>query len=144
MMKTKEVALFQPGDRVEVLGHEEGFQGSRFEAFVVESLDSNLYEVKYATLIKEEGSPELVTETVSGELMRPYPPSIGRFKVMGSVEVWVNEGWWAGKVNKIWVEDGLLMCRVYFGEPYWQEIDYPVSLIRPRLELGDDGTWRRC
>ncbi|KAI3834597.1 hypothetical protein MKX03_029122, partial [Papaver bracteatum] len=81
-------------DEVEIIGHEEGFGGSYYEAGIIKQTEKeDEYLIEYKTLLedKKEGYKEvteqkedvLVQEIVNVKYIRPLPPKVevSKFKI---------------------------------------------------------------
>ncbi|XP_074314533.1 protein AGENET DOMAIN (AGD)-CONTAINING P1-like [Silene latifolia] len=99
--------LYNVSDRVEVMFPEAGFVGSFFLATVLLLLDDGHVYVQFHHLLTYSGFFFLrdIIEVVN---IRPMPPFIGtvEYAVHDLVEVFVNDGWWLGRVIDIYVVDG--------------------------------------
>ncbi|KAL8540948.1 hypothetical protein ACS0TY_002279 [Phlomoides rotata] len=93
---------FSPGEEVEVSFDDEGFEGSWYAATVLKKIDGGKYLIEFQNLTNEDGT--VLREEIDGLQMRPQPPDIGlvdRFDVHEEVDVWFNDGWWAGTISKV-------------------------------------------
>ncbi|KAL3641745.1 hypothetical protein CASFOL_012560 [Castilleja foliolosa] len=136
----QEMPRFRSGDLVEVASRKEGFEGSYFEATVVEQLaGGGKFIVEYKTLLRNDFSGPL-TEEAPVEEMRPRPPKVAaaNFGMYDVVDAFDNDGWWVGKVTG-WVGNKYY---VYF-ERTGDEIMYPKSRVRVHQEMvfGANGKW---
>lgn len=93
---------YNVGDNVEVIGKDEGFLGSYYEATVISVLADGRYEVQYKTLIVDEETKIPLKETVLPKDLRPVPPCVrtrgGHYEMYQAVNVFDNDGWWYGKI----------------------------------------------
>ncbi|KAK3008399.1 hypothetical protein RJ639_013929 [Escallonia herrerae] len=122
--------VFRRGDEVEVSSKEDGFVGSYFPAKIISELMKKEYIVQYKTLLREDMSG-LLREIVAADEVRPVPPEVSAsgFSLCDEVDVYANDGWWAGKVT------GKVGGKyfVYF-ETTGDEIAYPLSNLRVHQE----------
>ncbi|KAL2927731.1 DUF724 domain-containing protein 2 [Bienertia sinuspersici] len=95
------MANFKRGDQVEVCCKDEGFQNSFFAATIISEINTNEYIVQYNTLLTDN-QHHTHREFLSAVDLRPVPPEIliERFDLNDEVDVYVNEGWWKGRVKK--------------------------------------------
>ncbi|MED6159229.1 hypothetical protein PIB30_040345 [Stylosanthes scabra] len=86
---------FRRGSKVEVIGKEEGFFGSYYEATIVTCLGMGCYVVQYENLLDDNGLKPLL-EVVKLKDLRPIPPNndanLDGFEVNQRVDVYHNEG----------------------------------------------------
>nr|XP_010918489.1 uncharacterized protein LOC105042847 isoform X2 [Elaeis guineensis] len=126
---------FGAGAKVEVRSDDEGFRGAWYEATVVRSLPRRHYSVEYVSLVSDADPSEPLHEIVCRSHVRPPPPpalSPTRYQVLQRVEVFHNDGWWAGVVSKLHGEDS---GRFTVSFPNTREVmDFRPSEIRPLLE----------
>ncbi|KAG1355133.1 DUF724 domain-containing protein 3 [Cocos nucifera] len=126
---------FGAGDKVEVRCDDEGFRGAWYEATVVRTLPRRRYSVEYVSLVSDADPSEPLHEIVRRSHVRPQPPpppSPTHYQVFQRVEVFHNDGWWAGVVSKLHGEDSR---RFTVSFPNTREVmDFPASEIRPLLE----------
>ncbi|KAL4580766.1 hypothetical protein LXL04_016968 [Taraxacum kok-saghyz] len=82
------------GETVEVIGIEDGMEGSYFRAQVIDRSPGRR-TVRYQTLLADDGSP--LEEVISVRRLRPPPPTVvARFHLGDMVDAWHNDGWWVG------------------------------------------------
>lgn len=102
IVKARVSMSFKRGDDVEIISKEEGFEGSQYEAVVISKVSENDYIVQYNTLMKDDLSGPL-RAFISGDDIRPAPEDMtpeNGFKVKQRVDVYYNDGWWAGEIIK--------------------------------------------
>ena len=89
---------FNAGDVVEIEMQEDGFYDSYYEAVVVRRLRGR-YVVEYLSLLTDDETGPLVEE-VNALTVRPVPPYTHRefYEEEDTVDVYVNDGWWFGRV----------------------------------------------
>lgn len=126
-------------DKVEVIGYEQGFLGSYYEATVVSVLGDGRYQVLYKNLIEDEETKIPIKEKLFPRVLRSRPPRVRtvEFKVGQNVDVFINEGWWIGKIVAVDIERSLYM--VYFRSTN-KITEYHSSSIRVHQDL-IDGLW---
>ncbi|KAL1829441.1 hypothetical protein ACET3Z_007853 [Daucus carota] len=93
---------FKRGDVVEIMGTEEGFEGSYFEAILISKVSNNDYIVQYNTLMNDDKSGP-ARAFVSGKDIQPVPEEIMAekgFSLNDRVDVYYREGWWVGKITE--------------------------------------------
>ncbi|CAN4099274.1 unnamed protein product [Withania somnifera] len=118
---------FQEGDEVEVVSKENGFRGSYYTATILSSIGASHYESDTRTLLRSLD-------------VRPVPPdqneaviAHGGFSVYNMVDVFANDGWWFGVIDRIIGED----YYVYFPTTD-DNIAYPVDVLRCHHEWVND------
>ena len=133
---------FQRGDRVEIICTDEGFEGAYYPGTVVAKIDPGEYIIQYDTLLREDELAPL-REMVSPAALRPMPPEIpaGKFAVGDNVDVYANDGWWAGKVIKKLPGRG--RTYIVFFESNGEEGKYKPCDLRVYQEW-IDGQWSTC
>ncbi|RZC47580.1 hypothetical protein C5167_040523 [Papaver somniferum] len=150
-------------DEVEILGHEEGFWGSYYEAKIIKQTEKeDEYLIEYKTLLEDkkvtgEGEDTVITdgaekvflqETVNVKLIRPAPPKVevSKFKIGDEVDVFDYEGWWVGRVTRVseirnkYTGTVKIRCYVWFDST-GEEIDYQFDKLRVHQEWTDNGSW---
>ncbi|KAL4580578.1 hypothetical protein LXL04_016777 [Taraxacum kok-saghyz] len=86
---------FEIGESVEVIGNEDGMDGSYFKGKVIDRSPGRR-TIRYDTLIADDGSP--LEEVISIRRLRPPPPTVlARYHLGDMVDAWHNEGWWVGR-----------------------------------------------
>lgn len=102
------------GERIEVLGTEQGFENSYYAATII-SRSLNYLGVRYETLSDGENEMPL-EEFVSANNVRPYPADLDvEFHRGDIVDVWHNDGWWVGRYRRYDADREDDRCyRVYF------------------------------
>ncbi|RZC86944.1 hypothetical protein C5167_030296 [Papaver somniferum] len=150
-------------DQVEIIGHEEGFGGSYYEAKIIKQTEKeDEYLIEYKTLLeddKEEDNKEvterkedvLIQEIVNVKYIRPLPPQVevSKFKVDDEVDVWALDRWWVGRVTRVseirnkYTGTVKIRCYVWFEKSSETEVDYQVDKLRVHQEWTDNGSWVR-
>ncbi|XP_065859718.1 protein AGENET DOMAIN (AGD)-CONTAINING P1-like [Euphorbia lathyris] len=130
-------SIFKTRARVEVRSDEEGYIGAWFDATIVEIVGNDKYLVKYLNLLTDDETA-FVKEMVSDKDIRPCPPLISadKFEQFDNVDVWFNDGWWAGVVSEV-VNKSEYM--VYFSTSN-ETMKFAGSLLRHHQEW-IDGKW---
>ncbi|KAL3508206.1 hypothetical protein ACH5RR_033588 [Cinchona calisaya] len=132
------VVKFSKGMLVEVKSDEEGFQGSWYQATIVEPLGNDKFMVEYLTL-KTEDETQLLQEEADISYIRPCPPEIQRvepFELFAQVDAWYNDGWWVGHISR--VIDGLKYM-VFFRNTN-EEMNFEHLKLRPHQDW-IEGKW---
>ncbi|MCL7022683.1 hypothetical protein MKW94_020743 [Papaver nudicaule] len=143
------MGYFSVGDSVEVVGHEDGFWGSYYEAKIIkqtEEQECDQFLVEYQTL--EDDDKNLIQQTVNAKYLRPVPPKIqgsAKFKLNDQVDVWANDGWWVGRVMQVVPHKhkytGSDRTRVFvWFDSTQEEIDYQLCKLRVHQDW-DNGDW---
>lgn len=129
---------FGGSDDVEVCLKEEGFQGSYYEAKVVQKVGRTKLLVEYKSLLSDYDGVRPLREIVEAADARPVPPAISSscFQVLDKVDAFDNDGWWVGRITGR-CEDG--KYNVYF-ESSGDELAYPVDRLRVHQEW-EDSNW---
>ncbi|MCL7051866.1 hypothetical protein MKW94_001201 [Papaver nudicaule] len=132
------MGYFSVGDSVEVVGHEDGFWGSYYEAKIIKQTEECEFLVEYQTL--EDDDKNLIQDTVDVKYLRPVPPQISKvssakFKFNDAVDVWANDGWWVGRVMQVVPHKhkytGSDRTRVFvWFDSTQEEIDYQLCKLR--------------
>lgn len=139
MRPPQRTVVYKAGDEVEVIGKEEGFYTSYYEATVVSVLPYGRYEVQYKTLIVDEETKIPLKEAVLAKDLRPVPPLVntrGEYKLYQAVNTFDNDGWWYGMIV------GRISCtggkgyNVYFSSTN-ETLPYNCSRIRVHHEFFD-------
>ncbi|KAL4590857.1 hypothetical protein LXL04_003802 [Taraxacum kok-saghyz] len=87
---------YDPGMRVEIIGHEDGYMNAYYAATEVRSNQHNVL-VTYEERIDDDG--QHLEEEVDVEHIRSYPPVVEHYLNVGdNVDVFSRDGWWRGKV----------------------------------------------
>ncbi|KAL4590860.1 hypothetical protein LXL04_003805 [Taraxacum kok-saghyz] len=87
---------YDPGMRVEIIGHEDGYMNAYYAATEVHSNQHNVL-VTYEERIDDDG--QHLEEEVNVEHIRSYPPVVEHYLNEGdNVDVFSRDGWWRGKV----------------------------------------------
>lgn len=93
---------YSVGQKIEVIGKDEGFEGSYYAAKVISKENpTNLqYKIEYFSLLKEDESGPL-QELLPPDLIRPFPPNIPNdsFSLEEVVDAYFNDGWWIGLIK---------------------------------------------
>ncbi|OVA08048.1 Agenet-like domain [Macleaya cordata] len=131
---------FLPGDLVEISSKEDGFLGSYYEATILKPVvvgNMNKYLVEYKTLVTDD-EKMFLREIVDATEIRPSPPKIpvSDFNLYDQVDVFANDGWWAGRI----VGRNLSNYNVYFNRSTRETIGYRFSDLRVHQEW-DNGKW---
>ncbi|KAL4587949.1 hypothetical protein LXL04_000826 [Taraxacum kok-saghyz] len=85
---------FEIGESVEVIGNEDGMEGSYFKGQVIDRSPGRR-TIRYQSLLADDGS--LLEKVISIRRLRPPPPIVlARFHLGDMVDAWHNEGWWVG------------------------------------------------
>ncbi|XP_074266149.1 protein AGENET DOMAIN (AGD)-CONTAINING P1-like [Silene latifolia] len=126
------MARYSVGDVVEVMFPEPGFIGSYFLATIIYLLgDAEVY-IEFHQLLTPTGS-RLLRDVIRVEHIRPLAPFIARMEygLYDLVDVFVNDGWWTGRVIDVSGVDGYYEI---FFEMY-NEVSYNVNYeMRPHLD----------
>lgn len=108
---------YRVGQKIEVIGKDEGFEGSYYAAKVISKEgQANQYKVEYFTLLKEDESGPL-QELLPADLIRPYPPDIQNdaFSLDEVVNAYFNDGWWIGLIEgTIYIYIFLIFFLIFF------------------------------
>ncbi|XP_039168383.1 protein AGENET DOMAIN (AGD)-CONTAINING P1-like [Eucalyptus grandis] len=124
---------FGKGKTVEVGSDEKGYEGSWFSAIVIDYIGL----VEYLTL-KTDDKTEPLREEAYSRYIRPYPPHLParRFKQLGKVDAWYNDGWWVGVISKVLKGSSYV---VYFSTSN-EELNFNESNLRLHHDWSD-GKW---
>ncbi|MCL7048779.1 hypothetical protein MKW94_001895 [Papaver nudicaule] len=143
------MGFFSVGDSVEVVGHEDGFWGSYYEAKIIKQTEECEFLVEYQTL--EDDDKNLIQDTVEAKYLRPVPPQISKvssskFKFNDAVDVWANDGWWVGRVMQVVPHKhkytGSDRTRVFvWFDSTQEEIDYQLCKLRVHQDWDINGDW---
>ncbi|KAI3956755.1 hypothetical protein MKX01_039550 [Papaver californicum] len=140
---------FCDGDAVEIIGHEDGFWGSYYEAKIIKQTEKvDEFLIEYKTLLEDDENKKLIQETVNVKYIRPAPPQIqvSKFKIDDEVDVFDYDGWWVGRVTHVSTNRNKYTgtvhtrCYVWFDSTN-QEIDYQFSKLRVHQEWANNGCW---
>ncbi|MED6170045.1 hypothetical protein PIB30_026897 [Stylosanthes scabra] len=127
------------GSNVEVIGKEEGFFGSYYEATIFKCLGMGCYVVQYMNLLEDSGRKPLL-DVVRLKDIRPIPPDhdadLDGFEVNQCIDVYDNEGWWVGEIKSKRRRGEYF---VYFSSTN-EEIVYSAPQIRTHMEWSN-GSW---
>ncbi|KAL4564386.1 hypothetical protein LXL04_028450 [Taraxacum kok-saghyz] len=132
---------FEIGESVEVIGNEDGMEGSYFKGNVIDRSPGSR-TIRYDTLIAHDGSP--LEEVISIRRLRPHPPTmLAGYHVGDMVDTWHNEGWWVGRYVRREGEN----YTVFFENeaPENQHVSYPKAKIcvhQEWKELEKGGKWK--
>ncbi|KAI5674748.1 hypothetical protein M9H77_15112 [Catharanthus roseus] len=102
-MKRGSKLKFCVGDRVEMQGYEDGYQGSYFSGTIIETSDTNdECVIKYDNLLEDEDSNKKLRERVETFFVRPEPPFIQDdfYNVHEWVDAYENDAWWFGTITR--------------------------------------------
>ncbi|KAL4555916.1 hypothetical protein LXL04_038550 [Taraxacum kok-saghyz] len=132
---------FDIGERMEVIGNEDGMEGSYFKGQVI-GRSPGRRTIRYETLLADDGSP--LEEVISVRRLRPPPPTVlARFHLGDMVDAWHNEGWWVARYVR---REGEKYIVFFENEaPPNQHVSYPKAQIRVYQEwkeLGEGGKWK--
>ncbi|MCL7046794.1 hypothetical protein MKW94_018907 [Papaver nudicaule] len=148
------MGYFSVGDSVEVVGHEDGFWGSYYEAKIIkqseEEQEGDQFLVEYQTLEDDDKNP--IQQTVNAKYLRPVPPQISKvsaaakFKLNDAVDVWANDRWWVGRVMQVVPHKhkytGSDRTRVFvWFDSTQEEIDYQLCKLRVHQDWDINGDW---
>ncbi|XP_057452329.1 protein AGENET DOMAIN (AGD)-CONTAINING P1-like [Lotus japonicus] len=136
--------IYNIGDQVEVIGHEDGFFDSYFEATVVSLLDGGRYWVEYETLVEDDETGIPLKEAILPTNLRPAPPRVnvrGEYKLDQMVNVFYNDGWWYGRVNGKILGYHAKGYTVHFST-YNETLPFHCSCMRVHHDF-IDGEWHR-
>lgn len=148
----KRYAHLLKGSKVEATSKAEGFLGSWFEATVIKSPEmpnskfrsKRMTVIEYSDLLNEDASLFL-RENVDCVMLRPVPPKTeedGGFEVGDVVDSFERDGWWTGKVDRVFKgEGGEARYVVSFEEPK-HEIEFGKDCLRLHLDW-INGKWFR-
>ncbi|KAL4582328.1 hypothetical protein LXL04_006875 [Taraxacum kok-saghyz] len=132
---------FEIGETVEVIGNEDGMEGSYFRGQVIDRSPGRR-TIRYQNLLADDGSH--LEEVISVRRLRPPPPTVlARFHLGDMVDAWHNEGWWVG----MYVHREGQKYTVFFENeaPANQHVSYPKAQIRVHQEwkeLEEGGKWK--
>ncbi|MCL7047859.1 hypothetical protein MKW94_021265 [Papaver nudicaule] len=142
------MGFFSVGDAVEVIGHEDGFWGSYYEATIIKQQTEQEEEVliEYKTLVDDD--KVLIQEPMNVRFLRPAPPEIevSKFKINDEVDVLANDGWWVGRVTQVFpyrhrfTGSDRTRCNVWFDSTQ-EEIDYQQKKLRVHQDWDSNGNW---
>ena len=92
---------FRLGDAVEVIGSKHGYIGSFYEATITGIGMSNYYEVEYLIVI-DGGTGALYRDILpTTQLLRPPTSTYRESYAVGEVvNVWTDQGWWVGVIDR--------------------------------------------
>ncbi|KAK9667962.1 hypothetical protein RND81_13G024100 [Saponaria officinalis] len=130
------VFSYVAGSKVEVSFPGVGFMLGYYVGCVLWELEEGVYYVEFDHLFENYA---LIRDVVSVEQIRPCPPNVGRnnFSIGDTVEVFVNDGWWVGKVEASYRHENCFEV-VLDGSGE----DVVVHACDMRLhQVWEDGTW---
>ena len=127
------LAKFAVGDLVEVRGVEEGFLGSWYAARILETKEDRTaikFRVCYVAFVEDDGS--LWEDWLDAHDVRPMPPQhqpsfIERLRGGSSLEVLIEEGWWAVELAKRGADGQYVVV----AQRYQAEHAVPLERLRP-------------
>ncbi|XP_074303614.1 protein AGENET DOMAIN (AGD)-CONTAINING P1-like [Silene latifolia] len=130
--------FFNIGDMVEVMFPQVGFVGSFFVATILLVLQDGRLYVQFHHLLSANGI-FFLRSVVAATNIRPIPPFIGtsEYELDDIVDVFVNDGWWVGRVVDVLRSDGYYEIRFEM----YDEVSFNEFFdMRPHLEW-EDGRW---
>lgn len=122
---------YRVGQKIEVIGKEEGFEGSYYAAKVISKEGANQYMVEYGTLLKEDESGPL-QEVLVVDLLRPEPPNMANdaFSLEEVVDAYYNDGWWIGLIEGKFGSEYF----VQFPHAGGEEVPFTIDKLRVHLD----------
>ncbi|KAL4561548.1 hypothetical protein LXL04_033715 [Taraxacum kok-saghyz] len=110
---------------MEVIGNEDGMDGSYFKGKVIDRSPGRR-TIRYETLIADDGSH--LEEVISIRRVRSPPPTVlARYHLGDMVDAWHNEGWWVGRYVR---REGEIYTVFFENEaPENQHVSYPKAKI---------------
>ncbi|KAK9740466.1 hypothetical protein RND81_03G037800 [Saponaria officinalis] len=128
---------FGVGSKVEVTFPGVWFLVAYYAGSLLFDFEDGEFYVEFDNLVEADGSSPL-KEVVTANQMRPRPPFVNSssFSIGDLVEVYVHDGWWVGRVTRM------------FPHSYYDvllEVDEEtvfIELSKMRLhQVWDDGRW---
>lgn len=133
--------VYNVGDKVEVIGKEEGYVGSYYNATILSVLEDDRYKVQYESFIEDEETQTPLKDTLLKKDIRPKPPRVrtgSEFKPGQNVDAYDHRGWWNGKI--IGDIEGVWGHYCVYYESSNEYVEYSASRIRVHHEFVD-GHW---